>query len=162
MKQHVDKIEFWKDRIDRVAKDNVPVNYSVYIAHGALWNQIAKVHEKIVREHCVGMKVLDAGCGYGRVSEWVENYTGVDFSPDFVDMARKQYPTKDFIVADLADMPFFDDKDFDVVVVISIKQMIVGNLGEAAWDAMEKELRRVGKKILLLEYTTPEVYDILT
>lgn len=161
MKQPVDKIEFWKGRIERVAREKKPENYSVYISHKSQWEGIAAVHKALIRKHCAGKVVLDAGCGYGRVSEWVDNYTGIDFSPDFIALARVKYPTGNFMVADLLDLSHFNDHNFDVAVVISIKQMIIDNLGPHVWDKMEKELRRVAKEVLILEYIDPEKFELL-
>ena len=82
MKQEVNKIEFWKDRIKTAEKEH----FSVYRINDAGWGRISKIHQKIIQNNVSG-KVLDAGCGYGRASERIKDYTGVDFSPDFIQMA---------------------------------------------------------------------------
>ena len=75
-------------------------------------------------------------------------------------MAKKKYPNRTFIQSDLKTLDF-KDKSFDWVILISIKEMIVDNLGQEEWYAIEKELKRVGKKVLILEYTEPERYELL-
>lgn len=157
MSKPVNKIEFWKERIQNALKEH----YTVYVAHEQLWKRINEIHEKILSDIIPkDSKVLDAGCGYGRWSTKFENYSGVDFSPDFLLMAKKKYPNKEFTQAKLEELPF-KDKEFDWAFCVSIKKMIVDNQGEEKWLEMEKELRRVAKKVLILEYETPEIYEIL-
>lgn len=144
----VDRPEFWKERIDGAVKEH----YSVYISSDNLWKDIEKCHKEIIeKEIPKGSKVLDAGCGYGRLSEWFDNYTGVDFSPDFIARAEMKYPDKKFVQADLKKLPF-KDREFDFAICVSIKNMIIGNLGTVEWWKMEKELKRVAHKVLILEY----------
>lgn len=149
------KIEFWKERIANARKEH----HSVYVTSESDWDYIGQVHKEILG-NVVSGRVLDAGCGYGRMCEWVKDYTGVDFSPDFIEIAKKKYPSKVFIQADLKELPF-KDNEFDWVVCISIKNMIIGNQGGEVWDVIEKELKRVSRRVLLLEYTQPFKYTIL-
>lgn len=135
-------------------------NYAVYLANPDMWSDIELQQSQIIRRECAGLKVLDAGCAYGRISEWVENYTGVDISPDFIERARAKYPGKQFAVADLRTLPFAD-KEFDIAVCVSIKDMVIDNLGGEVWDIMEKELHRVAKKILLIEYLEGDHFKII-
>jgi hypothetical protein len=123
------------------------------------YDDVIGMYEKILKEECNG-KVLDAGCGYGRWSVLFDNYVGVDFSPDFIELAKKEYPNKTFIQGDLKALPF-KDGEFDSAFCVSIKQMIEGNLGKDVWLEMEKEILRVSKKLVVLEYTDPENYNVL-
>lgn len=151
--QDVNKLEFWKNRIG-VAKKNNKIHYSVFLANDTIWKKLNDDHSKILeKEIKKGDNVLDAGCGYGRNSEMVKSdkYIGVDFSPDFIELAKGLYPNREFMVANIKDLPF-KDKEFDVGFCVSVKGMISGNLGREEWDKMQKELERVSKKLLILEY----------
>lgn len=160
MSQPVDKEWFWRQRLERAKREEY-LHHSVYLAHPTKWEEICAAHETIIRRECAGQSVLDAGCGYGRMSQWCTGqYFGVDFSPDFIDEAKRLYPGRQFEVGDLANLPFAN-AIFDVAVCISIKHMIVVNLGTEAWEVMERELLRVARRVLLLEYTDPDKYDIL-
>jgi len=153
----IDKEEFWKERIDNAAREH----YSVYVTSEFDWKYIYTTHKAIIEEHIPqGVKVLDAGCGYGRMSMLFDNYTGVDFSPDFIREANKKYAGKKFIQANLKELPF-GDGEFDWAFCVSIKRMVIDNLGEDEWNKMEKELKRVAKKVLILEYEDPKIYEIL-
>jgi malonyl-CoA O-methyltransferase len=151
----IHKLEFWKERIDKAAKEH----YSVYVTNESHWERINAVHKELLEKLVTG-KVLDAGCGYGRWSELFSDYTGVDFSPDFIALAQKKYPQKNFLVANLKALPFAD-KEFDWAFCVSIKKMVCDNLGEAEWEQMQTELKRVAQQVLILEYEDPEPYEII-
>jgi SAM-dependent methyltransferase len=149
--QPVDSPEFWKTRLD-LAKKQGKLHYSVYLANDSLWDRIYDIHLGIFKKEIPkGAKVLDIGCGYGRMAQLFTNYTGIDISPDFIALAKELNPDKKFLVADLNHLPF-KDKEFEVGFMVSVKGMIIGNLGEDAWKPMEAECKRVCKKVIVLEY----------
>ncbi len=156
----IDTFEFWKDRL-KDAKEKDALFRSVYITTPRSWDQIAIVHRNVCSRLIKDTdKVLDAGCGYGRASEWFKNYTGTDFSPDFIAEAKQLYPNKTFIQADMRKLPF-KDKSFDWGVCVSIKHMVIGRKGKEYWQEMENELKRVCDKVLILEYVDPAQYEIV-
>lgn len=155
----VDTPEFWKQRIADSRKYG-DIHHSVYISNSTLWKSIEETHKKILEPY-KDKFVLDAGCGYGRCAPWFKQYTGVDLSPDLLEVARKDHPLKAFYELDLKDLNKFSDKFFDVAFCISIKGMIIGNLGPKAWEPVEKELLRVAQEVLILEYENPEIFTVL-
>ncbi len=63
-------------------------------------------------------RVLEAGCGWGELAEWIRRDTGaevvaVDLSPHMVDLARAR--GVDARIADVQELPF-EDGEFDVAV----------------------------------------------
>lgn len=154
----VNTTEFWKSRISDSQKFG-DIHHSVYISRQSLWNEIEEEHKKILAPY-KEKRVLDAGCGYGRCAPWFDNYVGVDLSPDLLEIAVKNHPDKTFVIEHLEKLPF-SDHWFDMAFCISIKGMIVGNLGEEAWEKIEKELLRVAKEVLILEYEEPATFTIL-
>jgi len=154
--------DFWKERLDDVYKIfGGKIHNSVFVTLPDLWENICIRHKKIFQEICSG-KILDAACGYGRLSEWIkegDEYTGVDFAPAFIDKARELYPDKRFILCDVKHLPF-KDGEFDWAVCVSLKAMIQKEDFEGSWEEMEKELKRVAKKVLILEYSFQN-YEIL-
>jgi len=151
MSKPVDKLDFWRDRIESAKKGRE--HYSVFIASEPMWKDINAKHKAILeREIKETDNVIDLGCAYGRSSEMVKGrYTGVDFSPEFIEKAKEKYPDKKFFVADLKKLPF-NDKEFSVGFMVSVKGMIISNLGKDVWDVMQTECERVCKKLLILEY----------
>lgn len=161
MLQPVDQAEFWRDRIARAVREGRE-HYSVYLTHKTAWDKIESVHAEILARHVpsAGYKVLDAGCGYGRMSKYftAEQYIGVDFSPDFIAAARVRHPDKRFVQSRLENLRMFLDQSFDVAFCVSMRAMITGNLGEPIWNRMERELKRVAKEVIILEYEDPATY----
>jgi SAM-dependent methyltransferase len=154
----IDTQEFWKKRLVQ-AKQNGTLHYSVYLAKQSLWDRLLKAHLKVIGKLIdPSDSILDAGCGYGRMSTYFPNYLGIDLSPDFIEEALKLYPDKKFEVQDLRKLPY-ENNQFDWGLVVSIKHMIIGNMGAKAWKPMEKELKRVCKKVLILEYGEMESDD---
>ena len=153
MSKPVNKEEFWKYRLDESER----IQDSVYLTSDVDWNHINRSHEEILKPF-VDKKVLDAGCGYGRWSEFFSNYIGVDLSPDFIEKAKELYPDKEFLVGKLEKLPF-KDNEFDLAFCVSVKVMIKNNLGEEVWNPIHKELKRVAKDVIYLEYTNPTEYE---
>lgn len=160
MKQAVGDTNFWKQRI-KEAESKGNLRKSVYVSNEILWENICRGHEKLIKKLIKDSEyVLDAGCGYGRMSGLFTHYVGVDFSEDFIIKAGKLYPEKNFIVADLQKLPF-NDETFDWALCISIRNMIQDYDSIEKWERIEKELKRVAKKILILEYTDWNSYEII-
>lgn len=151
MSKPVNKLDFWKDRIEYAKKGRE--HYSVFIANDSQWKDINTKHKEILEKEIKETdNVIDLGCAYGRSSEMVKGkYTGIDFSPDFIEIARTKYPDKRFVLGSLKELPF-EDKEFDIGFMVSVKAMIISNLGSEEWAIMQKECERVCKKLLILEY----------
>jgi SAM-dependent methyltransferase len=159
MGKPIDRLDFWAGRI--ASAQRTREHHSVYVTGDAHWSRIVSTHAGILgREVPPTARVLDAGCGYGRMAELFppERYVGVDFSPDFIDAAKSAHPRHTFLRADLKDLPFADG-EFDVAFCVSIKRMVQDNLGDEAWGAMSRELKRVARKVLILEYEDPEPFS---
>jgi ubiquinone/menaquinone biosynthesis C-methylase UbiE len=155
LKYLVNQKEFWKQRID----DAYELRQSVYWTLPQDWDEINLAHMEVIQKFCKG-KILDAGCAYGRASEWIKDYVGVDISPDFIKLAKQRYPDREFILCDLKEMPF-KTQDFDWAVCISIKAMLEREV-KGEWSKVLKELKRVAKKILILEYSSKGKYEIIS
>jgi len=68
-----------------------------------------------------GERVLDAGCGSGRLFEVLKNvdYYGIDFSEKLIEIAQKKYCQGKFQTATVLNLPF-PDNFFDKVYSISV------------------------------------------
>lgn len=86
----------------------------------SVWPE-TRILEKYAKD---GDKVLDLGCGNGRLVELFGGknieYFGVDGSENLVEIAREKYPAKYFQVADVLNLPFgvdYFDKIFSIAVL---------------------------------------------
>jgi len=161
---------FWQKRLADSVKRGLS-HYAVFECSYDLWRKIETAHRQILTDTLNPLdNLLDAGCGWGRLlnllpSWWEGHYVGVDISPDFIDIARtnwrddhsRKHQPK-FMQGDLrvgynwARDVLHIGEQFDYAVLISVRPMIVRNMGREAWDEIEKNLRRVARKLLYLEY----------
>lgn len=157
---------YWKQRLTD-AKER---HHSIFKCDLERWKRIEEKHKKILAETIDNLtSVLDAGCGYGRLltllpEHWYGDYVGVDLSPDFIELAKQEHPTVPFFVSDLRSLFFFNEathRKFDWAVLISIRPMVRRNLGDAEWEKMEKELKRVAKNLLFLEYDENDLGEVV-
>ena len=147
---------FWKGRLLNVVATGQDLHKAVYDIDYSVWSSIQGKTRDVLRRYVrPGDLVLDAGCGLGVVSTLLPRgvrYVGVDVSPDLIELARVRHPDETFIIGDLRRLSFSVPKQFDWVICRSVRNMIEDNLGPEAWAEILTELRRVGKKVLLLEY----------
>jgi ubiquinone/menaquinone biosynthesis C-methylase UbiE len=84
-----------------------------------------------------GRATLDLGCGEGRFARALaadgHHVTGVDVSPELVELARDADPDGTYDVADAEELPF-DDGSFDLVVAFNVLSC-VGDVGQAVAEA---------------------------
>ena len=153
MKTPIFDLSFWRGRLEQ-AKSMGQLDQA--IGRGFEFKaKIDPAHEKIIE----GLikpedKVLDIGCGYGRIAHWFndEQYIGIDFVPEFIQLAKEIHPNKGFIEHDLRNPLPWEDNYFDWGICISMKGMIIREQGQEEWDKIEKEAKRVCRKLLICEY----------
>jgi len=105
-----------------------------------------------------GEKILDLGCGNGRILEILEDknidYVGLDNSEKLIEIAKKNYPQAKFLVGDALSLPFPNDF-FDKVFSIRVLPHIPSN--EFQFQFL-KEVSRVLKPGGLLILTAWYLY----
>lgn len=160
--------DFWRDRL-RTARQP---HHAVYVCPRERWDAIAARHREIIARHVrPADAILDAACGWGRMLDLLPpgeyEYVGVDLSPDFIDLARREHPQSryEFVVGDLRDLSGVLEarrgRKFDWAIMISLRGMVIREAGAAEWERIEAELRRVAKKMLILEYSPDDEGVIL-
>lgn len=84
-----------------------------------LWPEINSFSDYIKKNQ----KILDLGCGNGRLIELIDNYQvdylGVDYSKELIKEARKKHPNYSFKIADAVNLPF-NKNDFDLIFSIAV------------------------------------------
>ena len=84
----------------------------------ALWPELEKFSQWVED----GDKILDLGCGNGRLLDLLKNkdirYVGLDSSPRLVQIAQDEHPGQEFIVGDIMEVTFPSDT-FDKAFAIA-------------------------------------------
>lgn len=96
-----------------------------------------------------GARVLDAGCGTGRVARWLaqQGYdcVGVDLDPSMLAVARREAPDLPWLEADLATLELPGHEPFDLVVAAgNILPLVAPGTEPAVVARMAAQLRPGG------------------
>ncbi len=87
------------------AKDLLPAERSVF---------------QRIESELVNARVLDIGVGGGRTTPYLlsltQDYTGLDYVPDFVEALKDQYPQARFLSGDARDLEGLEDNSYDFVL----------------------------------------------
>jgi demethylmenaquinone methyltransferase/2-methoxy-6-polyprenyl-1,4-benzoquinol methylase len=102
-----------------------------------------------------GGSALDVACGSGKLTAELAKLAqggrvvGLDFSPQMLEVARREHPTVEFIEGDALKLPF-DDETFDVsTIAFGLRNLADPILGL-------REMRRVVKRrAVVLEFVRP-------
>jgi len=101
-----------------------------------------------------GLRVLDAGCGTGYLSNQLASrgarVTGVDFSDRMIAIAREQYPGIDFRVDSCSELVSVQDAEIDLVIANYVL-MDTPDL-EGTMLAFSRALRDRGRAILVFSH----------
>jgi ubiquinone/menaquinone biosynthesis C-methylase UbiE len=162
---------FWKKRIYSAFATGKDLHTCIYQIDYRVWRRIQTNTAKVLTKHLrSGDSLLDAGCGYGALFECLNDssyptlhkvkYTGVDLSPDLIELGNIRNPKANLICHDLS-QPLFDDNTFDFAIMRSVEGMMHDNKQETMYSGMLEQLMRVAKKIIVMEYGDIEGYKIL-
>ena len=113
-----------------------------------IWSEFNIFRDYVKQED----KVLDAGCGNGRLLELFKDkiidYTGIDISEKLIELAKKKYPQNAFLIADNLNLPFPND-NFDKVFSVAVLHTIPSReLREKALSELKRVLKPKGLLIL--------------
>ncbi len=91
-----------------------------------IWPELSKLTEQVKE----GDKVLDAGCGNGRLLEAFQGkeikYLGVDFSSELIKKARENYPEEKFLEGDILNLGKIEEVNFDYVFSVAVLHHLPG------------------------------------
>lgn len=92
-----------------------------------------------------GKRVLDIGCGTGRMIENLRKFgakaVGIDVSKEMLRVARKKFLSTEFVLGDAENLPF-EDEEFDMVIA----SFVVVHLGDLrlAFEEVHRVLKDGG------------------
>lgn len=111
--------EFAKYLLEKSRQDYNLIADDFSRTRGRMWEELRFLEEYITE----GEKILDSGCGNGRLLQLLEgrevDYYGIDISQKLIEIAKSRYPDAKFQVADALNLPF-PDNFFDQVFTIAV------------------------------------------
>lgn len=114
-----------------------------------LWPEM----ESLAAEIKTGAKILDAGCGSGRLLKVLADkqieYLGVDNSEALINTARQNHPAKKFLMADVLRLDELPEKDFDHIFCLAVLPHIPSReLRSRALAQLKNKLAPDGRLVL--------------
>lgn len=83
------------------------------------WSAVTEMVQRYILPH---QRVLDSGCGNGRIADLFSQskveYVGMDISSEMVDLASRLHPRREFVVGSMISPPFAD-ASFDAILSIA-------------------------------------------
>ena len=155
-KRPVHSKQFWKQRLEAAGVHSPSRYRAVYDCSPDLWVRIQAAHQAILEQYVREFtSILDVGCGWGRLlgmmpPNWKGYYAGVDLSPDFVALARREHPGREFYCSPVE--AFVTPRRFGLAVLVSVRGMILREQGEVQWNSMRDNLSTMAERALYLEY----------
>lgn len=161
MRNLYDDQAFWVERVKRAKSLNDPTLCLYGNLNPVIQNRVEIINKFIPKEQ----SILDAGCGYGWLSQYIENsYTGVDQTVALINYGKELYPNVSLVLSKLQNLPF-DDNSFDWIVSSCVKEGIVEGeninlIEKGRWDKIQNELLRVAKQGIIWPNYSNE-YEII-
>lgn len=90
-----------------------------YKYKGKLWRGISRERDTIIASMNKGL-TLDAGCGNGKDTPFVENLVGMDFSRN----ALRLYPFKLKVLGDITSLPFRNNSFSNILYLHSLDHLL--------------------------------------
>lgn len=173
MENLYDDQEFWAMRVAKAKEDGVP-HLSLYVGE---WESRVEARKKVVEKYIPpDQTVLDAGCGYGWMSQEIPNpYCGIDQSHALIEYGKELYPDVELYCTKLEDLDisialskYFGGSPttFDWVVCSGLKWSILeceksGSMEKGKWERIESNLRSITKNLIIWPQSTEvDVYEV--
>ena len=149
--------DYWTERVVLTLARRWELHRMVIDTPVGDWEAIQAHTAKVLKELLKpGERVLDVGCSYGALLNMLPDgveYVGVDYCPAMLCLARELSPNADFILGDLDDLDptQFPNDSFDWAVCRGLEGTTKTLRSQAEWEAMEREMLRVAKRLLLID-----------
>jgi len=113
------KQEYAKFILEKTSADYNKIAEHFSLSRKGSWKELDMLKQHV----SPGDRILDLGCGNGRLSALLKdqniNYLGVDFSQKLINIAKNLYPELKFEQADALNLPF-PDNYFDKIISIAV------------------------------------------
>ncbi|RLC35979.1 hypothetical protein DRH27_05980 [Candidatus Falkowbacteria bacterium] len=99
-----------------------------------------------------GDTILDAGCGNGRLYEYLKNeninYFGIDSSKKLIDIAKSNHPLVDFQIGTITDLPYPNNKFDSLFCVATLHHIPSQKLRQQVVNEFHRVLKPNGHLIM--------------
>ena len=136
---------------DRIARRYDRVNTVLSLGADGGWRRRAARETRLQP----GGSALDVACGSGKLTAELAQIagpggrvTGLDFSPEMLEVARQEFPNLEFLEGDALNLPF-EDGSFDAATIA----FGLRNLADPIHGL--REMTRVARRAVVLEFVRP-------
>lgn len=130
------------DLLKKVKQDYNTIAEEFSVTRNRPWHEF-ELFKKIVEESGPSARILDVGCGNGRLASALKHsqYIGIDNSRKLLKLAREKNPTFSFKYGDILKIPF-QNHSFEIVFAVAVLHHVPSR---ALQLTALKELKRVTK-----------------
>lgn len=120
----------------------------------SLWGHIDRQHNELIASRVIGKRILDVGCGYGALVEFLRrrgyDTVGIDFNEACITAGKSLFPQANLRLANAEELNAFDSDLFDPLVLKDCLHHLVGE-GDVrkAFQQFRRILKRQGRIIIL-------------
>ncbi len=130
------------------------ISHDFKVSRAAFWSELN--HSRSLVKS--GDKVLDLGCGYGRLIKMFEgltiDYHGLDHSAKLITLARARYPSSRFSQGDVRTLPY-DNELFDSVWMIALLHHLPVSASRKAPAEAARVIKPNGRMIITVWQPDP-------
>jgi len=106
-------------------------SYRTHYTESCYYFMWSVITDRILRDGA--RSVLEIGCGPGQLAQLLDDqgilhYTGLDFSPKTVDLARRRVPKLRFVVGDARTSDIYDQFNHEVIICTEVLEHIEDDL----------------------------------
>lgn len=98
--------------------------------------------------------ILDLGCGMGHYSNYMHRHgfdvTGIDFSSEMINIAKRTNPNIEFINSDICDLSSIESRYFDGIVIAYVLQHLSKKEVNKLFLSLNKHITNKSKLLLFL------------
>ena len=105
-----------------------------------------------LKKHCYpAVDILDLGCNWGYILNELNGRCGVDINPENIEKAIREFPTRNFLAADITKHLPFENEQYAIVILADVLEHL--NYPQGVSGAITEALRIArGKLLVTLPY----------